>query len=106
MAGRCSVVPMGSSRDRRTQAQETGSQAVLRQSVDAGTRSSLAPVLIVCLQDLLGCGRRRLLHCGCQHAHVHRLQHPHTQEQQDPDAVSVTMWWGGGSNTAWRMQQW
>jgi hypothetical protein len=40
------------------------------------------------LQDLFGCGWCRLLHCCSQHAHVHRIQHPDTQGQQDSAAVS------------------
>lgn len=42
-----------------------------------------------CLQDLLGCGRGRLLHCCGQHPHVNRLQHLDTPQQQDPDTVST-----------------
>jgi len=40
------------------------------------------------LQDVLGSGRRRLLHCCCIHQDVNRLQHPHKKKHQDPAAVS------------------
>lgn len=48
----------------------------------------LTPSTTLAAQDHCGCGGRRLLHRGCEHAHVHWVQHHDAQVLKGPHFVS------------------